>query len=134
MSVELWTDHVRATHPVDGKNEALINTLQDLLNDTINAAVAAQSIAAIYEPYLKYEIRKTSDYYKLGIFWSIFSEATRWFGSSKAEKLADFVIAMSSLPQVLDDAGNPVKHQGGGLYWTDLPEFGAMFRDYGNCK
>ncbi|KAK3674859.1 hypothetical protein LTR78_005203 [Recurvomyces mirabilis] len=132
MSTQLWTDHARATHPVDAKHEAVINTIQALLNDEIDPSEAGHSIAATYEPYLKYEIMKTSSYYKLGIFWSIFCQATRQFGDTKARELADVVIGLASLPPVRDDAGKLVRHQGGGVYWTDLPEFGAMFRDYGN--
>ncbi|KAK4555048.1 hypothetical protein LTR86_007814 [Recurvomyces mirabilis] len=132
MSTQLWADHARATHPVDPKHEAVINTIQALLNDEIDPTEASRSIAATYEPYFKYEIRKTSSYYKLGIFWSIFCQATRHFGGSKARELADVVVGLASLPPVRDDAGKPVRHQGGGVYWTDLPEFGAMFRDYGD--
>ncbi|KAK3670470.1 hypothetical protein LTR78_009711 [Recurvomyces mirabilis] len=131
MSTQLWTKRVCATQTVDAKKEAVFETIQGPIDDTIDPAEGARSIASNYETYVKHEMQQASDYYKLGSLWCNICEATRHFGSSKAGALADLLIALYSLPPVLDDSGQPLKNVDGQAYWTGLPESGVTFGEYG---
>lgn len=132
MSITEWANTARtAQGNEDAEHQRAIDAIESLLRGEQTPSDAARSIAASYEPRL----RASGSGSGMAIFWYLFSVAARTLGRSReySERLANLLIAMKSLPDVIDTHGRPVrKHTW--VYWRDLPDFALTFREYGICQ
>ena len=135
MSLKAWADSARRDkYNQDAAHQCAIDTLQSLLDGTINSDTAAGTISSLYEPLIKPLCPKVSP---VATLWAIFCDAVRALGGNQelAARLIDLLDSISSLPDVRNEYGNAITPSWGrAVYWRDLPEFAVMFREYGIGK
>jgi len=127
-----WADNFRnereklSINELDKKEDIrAIDVIESLLNGEQSATTAARSIAEIYEPRIKTNHRKS-----VGILWGTISEASKFLAGSAPELLADLMLAIRELPDVIVSKGCPAQCDNI-VCWRDLPEWGRTFREYG---
>ncbi|USW50347.1 hypothetical protein Slin15195_G036660 [Septoria linicola] len=129
LAITTWAECQRhAPYRENVEHQQSIGIVESLLLGSISAYEAATSITKTYDPFAD-----QTGYGIIGVFWSIFSNATRMLAGDTvlAQVLADFVIAMQALPDAVDTHGRTIALVGGAVYWRDLPGFGVAFREYG---
>lgn len=108
------------------EEQQAIGIFQHLLEHKITPQKAAETLASTYEACIK------SGDAGLGYLWSVFFDAIDRFGDSheSLERLAQMLISLSNLPDVLDACCQPIKGDlNGQIFWRDIPSFAFNFRE-----
>ncbi|OTB04257.1 hypothetical protein M426DRAFT_11879 [Hypoxylon sp. CI-4A] len=129
MSVQAWAAKARSSAEYQSvESQRLIDAYQSLLEGKSTPQDAAQIVSTILEPIIK----RSPDDKHTAFVWGFLCDSVRHLGGDKAvsERLVDFLDSIVKL-DVKDDLGNIIKHEWGGRFWSNLPTFALMFREYG---
>jgi len=122
-----WVAKVKNnTHLQTAEEQRTIVILQDLFDGNINAEDAARSIASNYERRLKSGDTGTTAW----ALWTVVCHAIvdPRTGIDSLAQLAQMLIKISKLPDVVDDQGRLVVEDKR-IFWHDVPEFSFWFRE-----
>jgi hypothetical protein len=129
MSVKSWADAARsAAFRQNNDSQRALNVFEQFFVGESTSEACAYSIDAIYRPLLQADPQGS----QLAAFWGIFCDAVKEFGNDQAllERLISLLDSIAQLPEVYDNSGNALKSAWGGTYWSALPFFPMMFREY----
>ncbi|KAI3325926.1 hypothetical protein HD806DRAFT_552320 [Xylariaceae sp. AK1471] len=129
MSVQSWASRARSSEERQNvESQHLVDIFERLLTNQSTPEQAATDINAVLEPLMR---TNPADLRIISV-WGILCHAVRELGNDRQRShcLVEFLESMKKL-QIKDEAGNDLKHDWGGRFWSDLPAFGMMFRDYG---
>ncbi|KAI8631826.1 hypothetical protein F5Y19DRAFT_376974 [Xylariaceae sp. FL1651] len=129
MSIPAWASKARSMKDYENDEaQKVINIFERLLTKDLAPEQAAADINTVLEPVMR---TNRSDLRIISPFL-ILSNAVRELGSDR-EVSGRLVSLLESLRmiQAKDESGNDLSYEWGGKLWTDLPTFGATFRDYG---
>ena len=131
MSIAEWADAARQNkYHQNAEHQHAIDILQILFEGKIDSDNAASTIAGIYEPLLKQNLRPSP----VATLWGILCDAARALGGDQkvSERQVSLLNSISKLSDVTDQHGKAITPawSSAGVYWRDLPELTMIFREY----
>lgn len=131
-TISSWVEAQRASQekwqkdPLEKEeNFLIISAFEQLLNNQLSASSTASRINEIVSPRLISGLRAS-----VGCICGLFADATKHFGTSHTQQLADVIIAIRELPDVVDQKGYKVIRSGE-VVWRGTPDFGWIFAEHG---
>ncbi len=131
-TISSWVQNRRASQekwqkdPLEKEeNFLIISAFEQLLNNKLSASSTASRINEIVFPRLISGLRAS-----VGFIWGLFADATKHFGASHTQQLADVIIAIRELPDVVNEKGYKVIRSGE-VVWRGMPDFGWIFAEHG---
>lgn len=107
----------------------VINSLELLALDLQPVVDTVREVSCIYEPRLR-QRQGNVDLLRgiIGVLWTHIATAAR--SGLNAKRLADFVIGLHDLEDVVGSDGHPIK-LGSLVFWRDLPDWPWLFGEWG---
>ncbi|KAI1214218.1 uncharacterized protein F4807DRAFT_407106 [Annulohypoxylon truncatum] len=128
MSIQDWATEARSsTEYQSPEKQRLIDVYQALLENKLTPEESAHGISTILEPLIK----RNPDDVHIASVWGLFCGIVRHVGGDQAasKRLIELLDYLAKI-EVKDDHGNDLKY-GAAKFWTNLPSFALMFREYG---
>ncbi|THV85912.1 hypothetical protein D6C86_08168 [Aureobasidium pullulans] len=131
-TISSWVQNRRASQekwqkdPLEKEeNFLIISAFEQLLSNKLSASSTASRINEIVSPRLISGLRAS-----VGCIWGLFADATKHFGASHTQQLADVIIAIRELPDVANEEWYKVIRSGQ-VVWRGMPDFGWIFAEHG---
>lgn len=130
MSIEKWAKVALQSPDRQSREQQLaIHTLESVFHGATGAAIAATTIASIFDPLLEHGFTVSPVF---GL-WASVCEAIRMLGGNYDidGRLIELLNAIAKLPDLEDESGKALGPESGfsGVYWKDLPRLAITFRD-----
>lgn len=119
-----WLSQIRSNpHLKDPEPQAAMTTIHDVVVERLSPLDAARQISSTYEPALR------QGHSGLWSLWTIINSAITNLGGDTdiLQRLAQMLIQLSRLPNIVDDSGRPLKSPSGRKIWQELPDFSFYF-------
>lgn len=122
---DAWAERALANLPVEEgpDNRRVVNLFQCLFNRTASPQETAESLASLYDPYIKSGKTNTA------ALWNIYCTAISDIEHDEYSfnLLIETLLSLARLPDLVNDNGQPVK-ENGNVFWRELPEFPFWLR------
>jgi len=127
-SVTSWAAQARSSTSFKNvESQKIVDIYEELLESRNSPEGAADEIMTVLRPIIDAD---PTDIRVMSV-WSVFCDAVRTVSSKKEarEQLLQLLISIQKI-ELKDEHGNAICYAWGGKLWSDLPTFGAMFREY----
>ena len=128
---DLWLSKIRSNpHLQKPEPQAAMDLISDVMSNKLPPFDAASKISCAYESSVR---RDEADLWSL---WTIIIDAVSQLGGETitSQRLAEILVQLSRLPDIVDANENVYKSRSGRKIWRDLPDFSFYFFEQGIGK